>query len=58
MDCPNFLVPPIVSGTGSAIRTSNLAGVFTGSQRPCESPLKIWETRESRRIQGLLKFFQ
>jgi len=53
--CPNFLGTPIISGTGKAIRTSNLASTFTGPIRI--KAHKILEKGERGRIQGLPIFW-
>jgi len=55
-DCPNVLgIPPIISGTGKA--TDFKFGQYIQRVHPNKSPLKIFEKRERRRIQGLPKFF-
>jgi len=54
-DCPNFLVPPIISGTGKA--TDFTFGGYIYRAYPNKSPLKILEKRERGCIQGLTKFF-
>ena len=51
----NFLVPPIISGTGKA--TDFKFGQYIQRVHPNKSPLKISEKRESGRIQGLPKIF-
>ena len=54
-DCPNFLGNPIISGTGKA--PDFKFGGYIYRANPNESPLKISETRERGRIQGLPEFF-
>jgi len=51
-----FWVPPIISGTRKA--TNFNFGRYSYGVHPNKSPLKIWETRERGRIQGLPKFFE
>ena len=53
--CPNFWVPPIISGTGKA--TDFKFGQYIHKVHPNKSPLKISEKRERGHIQGLPKFF-
>jgi len=56
---PKFFEYPILSQERVKLRTSNLAGIFTGSMRHAnKSPLKIWENRERGRIQGLPNFLK
>jgi len=55
-DCPIFLGYPLLSQERVKLRTSNLAGIFTGSIR-IKAHLKILEKTERGRIQGLPKFF-
>jgi len=50
-DCPNFWVPPIISGMGKA--TDFKFGPYIRRVHPNRSALKILEKREHRRIQGL-----
>ena len=52
--CPNFWVPPIISGTGKA--TDFKFGGYIFRANPNKSPLKILEKRERGRIQGLPNF--
>jgi len=54
-DCPNFCVPPVISGTGKA--SDFKFGRYIYRANPNKSPLKFLEKRESGRIQGLPKFF-
>jgi len=49
-------VPPIISGLGKA--TNFKFGRYIQSAHANKSPLKIWENRERKRIQGLPKFFE
>ena len=49
-DCPNFLVTPIISGTGKA--TEFKFGEYIYRANPNKSPLKFLEKRERGRIQG------
>ena len=53
-DFPNFLVPPIISGTGKA--TNFKLDRYIHRVHANKSPLKIWENRERGRIQGLPMF--
>jgi len=53
-DCPNFLVPPIISGMG--IVTDFKFGEYIYRANPNKSPLKILDKKYRRRIQGLPKF--
>jgi len=53
-DCPIFLVPPIISGTGKA--TDFTFGRYIYRAYPNKSPLEILEKRERARVQGLTKF--
>ena len=50
-DCPFFLVPPIISGTGKA--TDFIFGQYIQRVHPNKSPLNFLEKRECGRIQGL-----
>jgi len=50
-----FWVPPIISGTGKA--TDFKFGQYIQRVHLNKNPLKIWEKREHRRIQGLPIFF-
>ena len=52
---PNFLVPPIISGTGKA--TNFKFGTDIHRVHANKSPLKIGEKRQRWRIRGLPKFF-
>jgi len=52
-----FFEYPLLSQERVKLRTSNLAGIFTGSIRT-KSPLKFWEKKERGRIQGLPQFFE
>ena len=54
-DCQIFLVPPIISGKGTA--RDFKFGRYIYRAYPNKSPLKIFEKRQRGRIQGLLKFF-
>ena len=54
-NCPNFLVPPVISGTRKA--TDFKFGGYIYRANPNKSPLKILEKRERGRIQELPKFF-
>ena len=49
-------LPPIISGLGKA--TNFKFGRYIQSVHANKSPLKIWENRESGRIQGLPKFLE
>ena len=49
---PKFLMYPLLSQERIKLRTSNLAGIFTGSIR------KFWEDMERGLIQGLPKIFE
>ena len=51
---PNFWVPPIISGKGTA--TDFKFGWYIYRAYPNKSPLKILEKRERGRIHGLPKF--
>jgi len=53
---PNFLVPPILPGTGKA--TNFKLGRYIHRVFVNKSPLKIWEKMERGRIQGLSKFLK
>jgi len=53
--CPNFWVPPIISGMGKA--TDFKFGEYIYKANPNKSPIKILEKRECGHIQGLPKFF-
>ena len=53
-DCPNFLVPPIISGMGKA--TDFKFGQYIQRVHPNKSSLKFLEKMERVRIQGLLNF--
>jgi len=55
-DCPNFLVPPIISGTGKATKFKFGTRIYRVHAN--KSSLKTWEKRERGRIQGLPNFFQ
>jgi len=56
---PKFFEYPLLFQERVKLRTSNLAGIFTGSIRTkAESPLKFSEKMERGRIQGLPKFFE
>ena len=48
--------PPIISGLGKA--TNFKFGKYIQRVHTNKSPLKIWENRERRRIQGLPKFLE
>jgi len=50
-DCPNFMPPPIISGTGKA--TEFKFGPYIRRVHPNKSPLKILEKSERGCIQGL-----
>jgi len=53
-DCPKFLVPPIISGTG---KVTNLKfGRYIHRVHANKCPLKIWEKREDGRIHKLPNF--
>jgi len=52
---PQLFEYPILSQERVKLRTSNLAGIFTGSIRTNKSPLKFSEKMERGRIQGLPK---
>jgi len=52
-DCPNFWVPPIISGMGKAMDFKFGGYIYRAS--PNKSPLKILEKKEHRHIQGLPK---
>jgi len=54
-DCSIFLEYLILSQEWEKLRTSNLAGKFTGSIE--QKPIKILEKMERGRFQGLPKFF-
>jgi len=52
---PNPKLQSLLSQERIRLRTSNLAGTFTGFN-PNKSPLQIWEKRERGRVQGLTDF--
>ena len=52
-----FFEYPLLYQERVKLRTSNLAGIFTGPIRK-KSPLKIFQKTERGRIQGLPKFFE
>ena len=52
---PNFLVPPIISGTGKA--TDYKFGGYIYRVNLNKNLLKIFEKRERGSIQGLSKFW-
>jgi len=54
---PNFLVPPIISGTRRPKATNFKVGRYVHRVHPSKSPLKVGEKRECGRIHGLSKFF-
>ena len=55
-DCPNFWVPPIISGTSKA--TDFKFGGYIYRANPNKSPLKILEKGERGRNQGVPKIFR
>jgi len=55
-DCPNLFGYPLLSQELVKLRTSNLAGTFTGPSK--QKSIKILEKRERGRIQGLSRFFR
>jgi len=54
-DCPNFLVPPIISGTGKVTKFKFDTRIHRVHAN--KSPFKIGEKRERGRIQGLRQFW-
>ena len=56
-DCPILFKYPLLSQEGVKLRTSNLAGTFTGSIRT-KAHYKIWEKSERGRLWGVPNFLK